>query len=56
MIIEDRLIRDLAEKSQISLDDYIVIEDLTGTKITPVTGLRKIMMENLVFKIGRAHV
>lgn len=49
MIIEDRLIRDLAEKSQISLDDYIVIEDLTGTKITPVTGLRKIMMENLVF-------
>lgn len=49
MIIEDRLIRDLAEKSQITIDDYLVIEDITGTKLAPLTGLRRLIMDDLVF-------
>ena len=49
MIIEDRLIRDLAEKSQITIDDYLVIEDITGTKLAPITGLRRLIMDDLVF-------
>lgn len=49
MVLEDRLVRDLTEKSEIELTDYMVIEDLDGTKLGNVASLRKLMMSNLVF-------
>ena len=49
MQYEERLVRELPEKSQISLTDYLVIEDLDGTKIGLVSSLRNLMMKNLVF-------
>lgn len=48
MILEDRLVRDLPEKSQVELDDYIIIEDLDGTKLAPIKGLGNAMKNNLV--------
>lgn len=49
MQIEERLVRELPEKSEIQLTDYLVIEDLDGTKIGLVSSLRRLMMDNLVF-------
>lgn len=49
MLIEDRLIRELPEKSRIELTDQIVIEDLDGTKLGDISSLRALVMTNLIF-------
>ena len=50
MQYEERLVRELPEKSEIELTDYLVLEDLDGTKLGLVSSLRGLMMKNLVFK------
>ena len=50
MQYEERLVRELPEKSEIELTDYLVLEDLDGTKLGLVSSLRALMMQNLVFK------
>lgn len=49
MLIEDKLIRELTEKSQIELTDQVVIEDMDGTKLGSVRSLRSLMMNNFIF-------
>lgn len=49
MLLENRLVRDLPEKASIEIDDYIIVEDLDGTKLGAASGLRKLIMNNLVF-------
>ena len=50
MVLENRLVRDLPEKSSIESTDFVVIEDLDGSKLGSVSSLRKLMMDNLVFE------
>lgn len=50
MMMEDRLVRDLPEKSEVSLDDKMLVEDIDGTKLAPVSSLRDMVMDKLIFE------
>lgn len=48
-MLEERLIRDFVEKSQIEMEDYIVMEDMDGTKLGSVKSLRRLLMGKMIF-------
>lgn len=50
MMMEDRLVRDLPEKSSVNLDDKMVVEDIDGTKLVQVNALRETIMAKLIFE------
>lgn len=49
MMMEDRMVRDLPEKSEINLEDKMVIEDIDGTKLAPISTIRDTIMNKLIF-------
>lgn len=49
MLMEDRLVRDLPEKSYVESDDRMMIEDVDGTKLARISLIRKAIMDKLLF-------
>lgn len=47
--MDERKVAELTTKAEISASDLIVIEDEDGTKTAPATGLKKFMINNLIF-------
>lgn len=49
LISEERLVRDLPRKEKIDYDDFIVIEDVYGTKLTTIEALKDKILKDNVF-------
>lgn len=52
--MDERYISDLTIKSEATSDDYIVIETEDGTKLTPVNGLKKAVLNCTIFPTTEA--
>lgn len=49
MVIEDRKVNELPEKSSVEITDKFIIEDLDGTKLGKIQDLKRIVYDNSVF-------
>ena len=47
MIYEERLVRELPEKNNISLNDYLLLEDLDGTKLGSVNSVKNLLVNTI---------